>query len=150
MTLSGSASPCLGGAEPVLFGAATSVISALATRLHRDLIDEAPEPIFTRLERLHDRVRSGVEVLRRVLVLRGMATTDVAANAAEPQMDPGVADLQAFFATLWRPWRNVANLVEVGTRDAHPVSFHGQVRLIPSRPDAAINIGMPIKTRFTT
>src|SRR5215213_8841761 len=65
MTLSGSASPCLGGAEPVLFGAATSVISALATRLHRDLIDEAPEPIFTRLERLHDRVRSGVEVQRR-------------------------------------------------------------------------------------
>jgi hypothetical protein len=101
----------------------TSVISALATRLHRDLIDEAPEPIFTRLERLHDRVRGGVEVLRRVLVLRGIATTDVAANAAEPQMDPGIANLQAFFASFRRAWRNVANLVEVGTWGAHPVSF---------------------------
>jgi hypothetical protein len=47
----------------------------------------------------------------------------VAANAAEPQMDPGIANLQALFASLRRPWRNVANLVEVGTRRAHPVSF---------------------------
>jgi hypothetical protein len=99
------------------------VIPALTTRLHRDLVDEAPQPVLTWLERLHDRVRCGVEVLRRVLVLRGIATPDVAANAAEPQMDPGVADLQALLTTLGRPWRNVANLVEVGTWGAHPVSF---------------------------
>src|SRR5918993_688620 len=97
---------------------------ALATRLHRDLVDEAPHPVLTRLERLHDRVRGGVEVLRRVLVLRGIATTDVAANAAEPQMDPGVADLQALLAALGRPRANVANLIEMGTRDTHSGSFH--------------------------
>ena len=53
---------------------------ALATRLHGDLVDEAPQPILTPLERLHDRVRGGVEVLRRVLVLRGIAATDVTAD----------------------------------------------------------------------
>jgi hypothetical protein len=61
-----------------------------------------------------------------VLVLRGIATTDVAANAAEPQMNPGVADLQALLAALGRPWRNVANLVEMATLGAHPFSFPGQ------------------------
>jgi hypothetical protein len=61
-----------------------SIIPALATWLHGDLIDEAPQPVFTWLERLHDRVSGGVEVLRCVLVLRGITTTDVAANAAEP------------------------------------------------------------------
>jgi hypothetical protein len=38
-------------------------------------------------------------------------------------MDPGIANLQAFFASFRRAWRNVANLVEVGTWGAHPVSF---------------------------
>src|ERR687898_644437 len=114
---------------------------ALATRLHRDLVDEAPQPVLTRLERLHDRVRGSVEVLRRVLVLRGIATPDVTANAAEPQMHPGVADLQALLATFGRPWRNVANLVEVGTRGAHWVSFPGHFRSKPSGPDSAIDSG---------
>jgi hypothetical protein len=120
--------------------------SALATRLHGNLIDEAPQPVLTRFERLHDRVRGGVEVLGRVLVLRGIATTDVAANAAEPQMDPGIANLQALFAPLRRPWRNVANLVEVGTRGAHWVSFPGHFRSKPSGPDSAFDSGTQVET----
>jgi hypothetical protein len=59
-----------------------------------------------------------------VLVLRGIATADVAANAAEPQMDPSVPDLQALLAAVRRPWGNVTYLVEMTTRCAHPVSFN--------------------------
>src|SRR5687768_11047990 len=91
----------------------------LAPRLHRDLVDKAPQPVLSSLERLHNRVRGGVEVLRRVLVLRGIATPDVAANPTEAQMDPGVADLQALLATIGGARRNVANLVEMGTRHGH-------------------------------
>jgi hypothetical protein len=39
-------------------------------------------------------------------------------------MDPGVADLEALLATLGCLWRNVAYLVEVGTRGAHADSFN--------------------------
>jgi hypothetical protein len=81
-----------------------------------------------------------------VLVLRGIATPDVAANAAEPQMDPGVADLQALLTTLGRPWGNVANLVEMATRGAHWVSFPGHFRSKPSGPDSAFDSGTRVET----
>jgi hypothetical protein len=127
-----------------------SIIPALATRLHGDLIDETPQPVFTWLERLDDRVRGGVEVLRCVLVLGGITTPDVATNAAEPQMDPGVPDLQALLATVGRPWGNVTYLVEMTTRRAHPVSFLGLFRMIPSGPHAANDSGTGVETSSTT
>src|SRR5215210_8950281 len=65
-------------------------ITLSPSRLHRDLVDEAPQPILSRLERLHERVIGGVEVLGSVLVFRGIATTDVTADQAEAQMDPAV------------------------------------------------------------
>jgi hypothetical protein len=42
-----------------------------------------------------------MEMFGRVLILRGIAASDFAANHAQPQMDPGVADLQALFTTLF-------------------------------------------------
>ena len=41
-----------------------------------------------------------VEVLRRVLVLGGIAAADVSAGQAEAQVDPAVAALQALLATF--------------------------------------------------
>jgi hypothetical protein len=43
-------------------------------------------------------VLGGVKVLGRVLILGGIAATDVAAGQAETKMNPGVAHLEAFFA----------------------------------------------------
>src|SRR4051795_886313 len=67
-------------------------------RLHHHLVDVAPEPVLARLDGLDDGVAGGMEVLRRVLVLRGIAAADLAAGETQPQMDPGVAHLQALFA----------------------------------------------------
>ena len=61
--------------------------------LHQhDLVDIAPEPIFTRLEGLDDRVVSSVEVLCSMLVLRGIAAADVPALGAEAQVYPRIPD----------------------------------------------------------
>jgi len=46
------------------------------------LIDIAPAPIFTRLIRLHDGMFDRVKVFGCVLVLRGIATTDMTAAHA--------------------------------------------------------------------
>jgi hypothetical protein len=43
---------------------------------------------------------SAMKVFGGVLVLGGIATADVAAFQAEPQMDPGVADFDAVFADV--------------------------------------------------
>jgi hypothetical protein len=63
-------------------------------------IDVAPAPVFAGLERFDDWVIGGLKVFGRVLVLRRVAAADVAAGHAEPQVDPGVADLQAVFAAI--------------------------------------------------
>ena len=44
-----------------------------------NLIDIAPTPVFTWFVRLYDGVLGRVKVFGRMLVLRGIATTDVAA-----------------------------------------------------------------------
>ena len=50
----------------------------------------------------------------RVLVLRGIATTDVATGHAQSQVNPRVAAFQAFFATL-RSRFHISDLVGVRT-----------------------------------
>jgi hypothetical protein len=49
-----------------------------------------------------------------MLVLRVVATTHVAADLADAQMHPAVAELQTFFASLGAG-RNVIDLVQVRT-----------------------------------
>jgi len=41
-----------------------------------------------------------MEVFGRMLVLGGIAASDVSAFQAQPQVDPGVADLNAVFADM--------------------------------------------------
>ena len=41
-----------------------------------------------------------MKVLRGMLVLRRIAAANVAAGAAEPQMDPGVSHFEALFAAV--------------------------------------------------
>jgi len=60
----------------------------------------APSPILSGLERLHDRVICGVEVLGGVLILRAVATAHMAADEADAKVYPTVAHLQALFAPV--------------------------------------------------
>src|SRR5262252_3723871 len=83
-----------------------------------ELVDVAPAPVLARLERLDDRVVRGVEVLSNMLVLRVVAAADVAADHAQAQMHPSVADLEAVLAAV-RAWRHRANLVEMRTGLKH-------------------------------
>jgi len=69
-------------------------------RIENALVDEAPSPRLARLERAHHRMLGCVEVFRRMLVLRAVATTDVSAGEAQTQMNPGVAHREAFLATI--------------------------------------------------
>ena len=55
----------------------------------------------------------GMEVLRRVLVLRLIAAADVPAGEAESEMNPGVAHLQAFLTSVRRAWRDGFEIFEV-------------------------------------
>src|SRR5690606_7689516 len=71
-------------------------------RLQGDLVHEAPGPFLARLEGADDGVCRRLEVLRRVSVRRGVTAADVAAGAAEPQVDPAVAAREALLASLRR------------------------------------------------
>ena len=100
----------------------------------------------------------GVKVLGRVLVFGRVAAADVSAAQAQSEMNPGVADLEAVFASL-RTGYDVMDLVEMGARFCHrrpsesldherasidvrvhetlPIAFRvhkGRSRPIPSRP----------------
>jgi hypothetical protein len=62
-----------------------------------------------------------MKVLRRVLVLRGIAASHVAANLAQSQMHPGVAHFEALFAAV-RFWLQVANLIGMRASVGHGFS----------------------------
>src|SRR5205085_3342802 len=79
-----------------------------------DLVDVAPAPVLPRLGGLHDWVAARVEVLRGVLVAGGVATADVAARQAEPEVHPAVPGCQAFLAAL-RVGRHRPDLRDVWT-----------------------------------
>ena len=77
------------------------------------LVDIAPAPIAVAgAKRANDRVAGGVKVRGGVFVLRGVAAPDMAADLADAQFDPGVADRQAVLAAI-RAWRDRADLVEM-------------------------------------
>src|SRR6478672_2539115 len=61
----------------------------------------------------------GMEMFCRVLVGRIVAAADVTAGAADPQMQPYAAALQAFLATE-RARRDVADAGDVGAALCHP------------------------------
>ena len=88
------------------------------SRIERDVVYVAPRPIFSRLERPHDRVTGAAEVSGGVLVLRVVAAAYVTASHAEPQVDPRITDPQAILTTVGAG-RDFANLVPVRTPLCH-------------------------------
>src|SRR5713226_606811 len=87
-------------------------------RLHPQLVDVAPDPVFAGLVRPDQRVLGSVEVLRGMPVLRLVAAADMAAAQAQSQVDPGVAGLQALLAAIGVRG-DVSDLVQVRALDRH-------------------------------
>jgi hypothetical protein len=76
------------------------IVPTLTARLHDDLVHVAPYPVLARLKGPDERVRRGVEVPGGVPVLGTVATADVAADEALPEVHPRVAHLQALLAPV--------------------------------------------------
>lgn len=93
-----------------------------------EFVDVAPAPGLAGLERLHDRMFAAVKVFGGVFIFRGVATADMAALQAQPQVYPSVARLQALLATLGTR-RDLLDLVQMLTL------FHGT----PLRRMASLN-----------
>jgi hypothetical protein len=70
------------------------------TLLQEHFVDVAPLPAFARFEGAHNGMLSLMEVPGGVGVLGGVAAAYVPADETFPQVDPGVADLQAFLAAF--------------------------------------------------
>jgi hypothetical protein len=60
----------------------------------------APHPRLARLNRAHQRMLDGMKMLGSVLVLGGIATSDMPANHAHAQVDPRIARLHAVFTDM--------------------------------------------------
>ena len=69
-----------------------------ARKIEHYFVDVTPAPPFRRIIGLDDRVLCRVKMFCSVSIWRLIATTDVATAAADPQMQPGVAHFQTFFA----------------------------------------------------
>jgi hypothetical protein len=91
-------------------------------RFEFNLVNETPHPIFARLDGLHDGMFGGVEMFRGMLVFGRIAAANVTTFAAETQVNPAVAHLQAFFAALCMRM-NFLNVADVRAGGAHASSF---------------------------
>src|SRR5882757_1245748 len=87
-------------------------------KIQHDLVHIAPPPAFRGIIAFDDRMAGGVEMLGRMLVLRIVAAADMAAAPAEPQMNPCVAELQAFLAAQ-RAGRDLADFLQMGAVRGH-------------------------------
>ena len=78
------------------------------------LVNVAPSPALAGLNRPHDGVICRMKVLGGVLVFRRIAAAHMPAGQAQAQMNPAVAGLEAFLASMrMRPY--VVNLIEMCT-----------------------------------
>jgi hypothetical protein len=69
-----------------------------ARKIEHYFVDVTPAPPFRRIKGFDDRVFCRVKMFCSVPIWRLIAATDMATAAADPQMQPGVAQFQAFFA----------------------------------------------------
>jgi hypothetical protein len=86
------------------------------TRL--DLVHITPHPGFAGLNGTDQGVLRLVEMLRSMLVLRRIATSNVSTNEAHAQMNPRVSHFDAFLANV-SPGCSELDLVEVATFFRH-------------------------------
>jgi hypothetical protein len=82
------------------------------------LVNIAPAPIFSGLERLDDRVLGFMKVLGGVLVFGRIAAADVAAFQTQAQVHPGVSHFEAFFAAT-SAGSDFAHLIRVCAACSH-------------------------------
>ena len=71
----------------------------LVGKVDFNVVDEAPAPALRRVVALDDGMSAGFKVSAGVTVGRLIATTDMSALAAKPQVHPARSDPQAFLAT---------------------------------------------------
>jgi hypothetical protein len=83
-----------------------------------DVVEIAEPPVLAGFEGLDDRVVGHGEVSGGVTVGGVVATADVAAGHAHPQMNPAAADAQAVLATV-AAGRDIGDLIEVTTSVGH-------------------------------
>jgi hypothetical protein len=89
-------------------------------KIEKDFVYVTPAPTFGRIVALHDRVMGGVKVLGSVPVRGLVAATDMAASAANSQVDPACPYLETFLAPA-RARLDCADAVEVGAGFTHPI-----------------------------
>ena len=82
-------------------------------RFYEKIVDVTPAPVLAGLETAHQRVFSRVKMLRCVLTPRLVATSDVTARQAHPEMYPVHPNFQAFLASIGRSWIYIQNLIKV-------------------------------------
>src|ERR1051325_9003392 len=87
-------------------------------QIEHDLVDVAPAPALGRIIALDHRMAGGVEMFGGVAVGRAVAAADVPAGAAQPQVHPDRAALEALLAAA-RARRHLAHLVGVKTCRHH-------------------------------
>jgi hypothetical protein len=88
-----------------------------------DLIDVAPYPRFTGLDRTHQRVMLPVEMLGRVLVLRRIAASYVSAGEAHAKVYPRIAGFHTVFTDVFACFLDL-DLVQVRAFICHRFSEH--------------------------
>jgi hypothetical protein len=85
------------------------------------VIGVAPDPSFARLDGTDQWMGARMEMLGGVLVLGGVATPDVAADQAEPKVNPGIAGFEAIFTTGFGCVPDL-NLIQMPARALHSPS----------------------------
>ena len=81
-------------------------------QVEHHLVDIAPAPAFRRIITLDDWMLRPVKMLGRVTVRRLVTASHVPAGAADPQMHPDVAGLEAFLAAE-RARRHIADRIKM-------------------------------------
>ncbi len=77
-------------------------------------------------------MRTGPKVLGGVLVFRGIAATHMTAGQAKPQVDPGVADLDAILAFMFTGVPDL-DLIKVSASFCHGLHLSSAARSHPAR-----------------
>jgi hypothetical protein len=78
-----------------------------------DFVDVAPAPIFAGFDGFHDGVVGCVEMFCGVFIFGGIAAGNVAADHAEAEMNPGVAQFDAFGADVSVSFNAFFDLIQV-------------------------------------
>jgi hypothetical protein len=98
----------------------TSVRRRPIRQVKHDFINVTPAPAFGRIIGFNDRVIGCMKMLRCVAVGRLITATDMTAGSADAQMQPRIAQLQAFFAPKGTG-NNVANSRQMPAALCHSI-----------------------------